>query len=57
MNSLTTAYLLDIVPIDKFASATGIINLFRGFGCVLGQYFGGENIVFQFYRDKKNCKR
>ena len=47
MNSLTTAYLLDIVPLDRFGNATGIINLFRGFGCFIGPYIGGESITFE----------
>jgi hypothetical protein len=41
MNSLTTAYLVDIVGVEKFGNATGIINLFRGFGCTIGPFIGG----------------
>lgn len=33
INSLTTAYILDIVGIEKFGKAIGIVNLFRGLGC------------------------
>ena len=36
MNSLTTMYLVDIVGLKKFGNATGIVNLFRGFGCFIG---------------------
>lgn len=56
MNSLTTAYLLDMVGLEKFGNATGIINLFRGFGCSVGPFIGGaivdafesKSIVFYF---------
>lgn len=41
MNSLTTAYLVDLVGVEKFGNATGIINLFRGIGCSIGPIFGG----------------
>ena len=41
MNSLTTMYLIDLVGMKKFSNATGIINLFRGFGCFLGPFLGG----------------
>jgi len=41
MNSLTTMYLVEIVGMKKFSNATGIINLFRGFGCFLGPFIGG----------------
>jgi len=41
MNSLTTAYLVDLVGLEKFSNATGIINLFRGFGCFIGPFIGG----------------
>lgn len=41
MNSLTTMYLVDLVGMKKFSNATGIINLFRGFGCFLGPFLGG----------------
>ena len=38
MNSLTTAYLIDIVGIEKFGNATGMLNMFRGIGCLLGPF-------------------
>lgn len=41
MNSLTTAYLLDIVGIERFGNATGIVNLFRGIGCFSGPLIAG----------------
>lgn len=41
MNSLTTMYLIDLVGTKKFSNATGIINLFRGFGCFLGPFLAG----------------
>lgn len=41
MNSLTTMYLVDIVGLKKFSNATGIVNLFRGFGCFIGPAAGG----------------
>ena len=41
MNSLTTAYLVDLVGVEKFGNATGIINLFRGIGCSMGPVLGG----------------
>jgi len=41
MNSLTTAYLIDIIGLEKFGNGTGIINLFRGFGCFIGPFIGG----------------
>jgi len=41
MNSLTTMYLVDIVGLKKFSNATGIVNLFRGFGCFIGPFLGG----------------
>lgn len=44
MNSLTTAYLVDLVGVEKFGNATGIINLFRGIGCSLGPVIGGNFI-------------
>lgn len=34
LSSLTTAYLIDIAGVENFGKAIGIINLFRGFGCV-----------------------
>lgn len=41
MNSLTTMYLVEIVGMGKFSNATGIVNLFRGFGCFIGPFLGG----------------
>lgn len=41
MNSLTTMYLTDLVGMKRFSNATGIVNLFRGFGCFLGPFLGG----------------
>jgi MFS family permease len=41
MNSLTTMYLCDLVGLKRFGNATGIINLFRGFGCFLGPFLAG----------------
>ena len=50
MNSLTTMYLCDLVGLAKFSNATGIINLFRGFGCFLGPFLGGtENLNCFFW--------
>ena len=42
MNSLTTMYLTDLVGNKKFSNATGIVNLFRGFGCFLGPFLAGN---------------
>jgi hypothetical protein len=42
MNCLTTMYLCDLVGLSRFSNATGIINLFRGFGCFLGPFLAGE---------------
>lgn len=42
MNCLTTMYLCDLVGLAKFSNATGIINLFRGFGCFLGPFLAGS---------------
>lgn len=49
MNSLTTMYLCELVGLKKFSNATGIINLFRGFGCFLGPFLGGNfrTIIFK----------
>ncbi len=41
-NCLTTPYLKDIVGMEKFSNAMGIVNLFRGFGCFLGPFLGGN---------------
>lgn len=41
MNSLTTAYLIDVVGLERFGNATGIVNLFRGIGCFIGPKLGG----------------
>lgn len=41
INSLTTMYLVELVGLKKFNNATGIVNLFRGFGCFLGAPIGG----------------
>ena len=49
MNSLTTMYLCDLVGMKKFSNATGIINLFRGFGCFLGPYIGGNFKTITFF--------
>jgi len=35
-------YLVDMVGMQKFNNATGIINLFRGFGCFIGPFLGGK---------------
>jgi hypothetical protein len=45
MNSLTTMYLVDIVGLKKFSNATGIVNLFRGFGCFIGK-------ILIFFKEK-----
>ena len=42
LNCLTTMYLVDMVGMPKFNNATGIINLFRGFGCFIGPFLGGK---------------
>ena len=53
MNSLTTSYLLDMVDIDKFANANGIINIARGIGCLIGPFFAGNfNYSFNPCNDK-----
>ena len=52
MNSLTTAYLIDIVGIEKFGNATGIINLFRGIGCLLGPFTAGFILDLNWSLDK-----
>jgi len=39
--TLTTPYLCEIVNLDKIANATGIVSLFRGFGCFIGPVIGG----------------
>jgi MFS family permease len=41
LNCLATMYLVDIVGPLKFANANGIMNMFRGFGCIVGPYIGG----------------
>jgi hypothetical protein len=41
MNSLTSVYLVDLVGLEKLTNSTGIICLFRGFGCLIGPYIGG----------------
>lgn len=41
MNCLTTMYLLEIVEMKDFANANGIVNLFRGFGCLFGPFLSG----------------
>lgn len=41
MNSLTTMYLCELVGLKRFSNATGIINLFRGFGCFIGPFASG----------------
>ena len=46
MNSLTTMYLVDIVGLKKFSNATGIVNLFRGFGCFIGKIFALFSEIF-----------
>lgn len=51
MNCLTTMYLCELVGLKKFSNATGIINLFRGFGCFLGPFLGGK---FKFVEKKNN---
>ena len=45
MNCLTTMYLCDLVGLARFSNATGIINLFRGFGCFLGPFLAGEPFI------------
>lgn len=40
-NCLTTPYLKEIVGMEKFSNAMGIINLFRGVGCFIGPFIGG----------------
>ena len=55
-NSLTTMYLVELVGLEKFINATGIVNLFRGFGCFLGPFISGliadrfknKDVVFLF---------
>lgn len=42
VNCLTTMYLCDLVGLGKFSNATGIVELFRGFGCFLGPFLAGE---------------
>lgn len=39
--TLCTPYLCDIVGLEKFGNAMGIVNLFRGVGCFIGPYIGG----------------
>lgn len=34
-------YLCDLVGLNRFSNATGIVNLFRGFGCFLGPVLSG----------------
>jgi MFS family permease len=41
MNCLATPYLVAIVGSDKFSNANGILNLFRGIGCIIGPYVAG----------------
>lgn len=36
-------YLVDLVGLEKFNNATGIVNLFRGFGCFIGPYAAGNS--------------
>lgn len=35
-------YLVDLVGLENFNNATGIVNLFRGFGCFIGPYAAGN---------------
>lgn len=41
MNCLTTPYVVEIVGDKKFSNANGIVNLFRGLGCIIGPYIAG----------------
>ncbi|RMZ94913.1 monocarboxylate transporter 2-like, partial [Brachionus plicatilis] len=41
INCITTPYIKDIVGMENFSNAMGIINLFRGVGCFLGPFLGG----------------
>ena len=41
VNCLTTMYLCEVVGLGKFSNATGIVELFRGFGCFLGPFLAG----------------
>jgi MFS family permease len=50
MNSLTTMYLCELVPMSRFGNATGIVNLFRGFGCFLGPFLAG--LVAKYSNDQ-----
>ena len=40
-NCLATIYVLDAVGSSKFGNANGILNLFRGVGCIFGPYIAG----------------
>jgi MFS family permease len=41
MNCLATPYLVASVGSDKFSNANGILNMFRGIGCIIGPYVAG----------------
>ena len=41
MNCLTTKYLVEIVPPEKFGNANGIVYTARGLGCLIGPYIAG----------------
>lgn len=42
MNCLATPYLVEIAGPKKFSNANGILNMFRGFGCIFGPYIAGN---------------
>jgi hypothetical protein len=42
MNCLATPYLVEIVGSKKFSNANGILNMFRGIGCMFGPYIAGK---------------
>lgn len=42
MNCLATPYLVEIVGSKKFSNANGILNMFRGFGCIFGPFLAGN---------------
>lgn len=42
MNCLATPYIVDVVGSNNFSNANGILNMFRGFGCIVGPYIAGN---------------
>ncbi|RNA30957.1 monocarboxylate transporter 2-like [Brachionus plicatilis] len=48
INCLPTKYIVDVAGADNFRNANGIINLFRGFGALLGPFLAGYFLKYFF---------